>query len=57
MIDIRPCSPAERGDILAIVNAAAEAYRGVTPADRWRNPYMDAGELDREIAAEVGFWC
>ena len=26
--------------ILAIVNAAAEAYRGVIPADRWHEPYM-----------------
>jgi GNAT superfamily N-acetyltransferase len=39
-----------------IVNAAAEAYRGVIPADRWREPYMPAGELEREIAAGVVFW-
>lgn len=26
------------------------------PADRWRDPYMDARELDGEIAAEVAFW-
>ena len=42
--------------ILAIVNAAAVAYRGVIPADRWHEPYMAAGELDREIAAGVAFW-
>jgi GNAT superfamily N-acetyltransferase len=53
---IRRCRHDERPAILAIVNAAAEAYRGVIPADRWREPYMPAGELDAEIAAGVAFW-
>jgi GNAT superfamily N-acetyltransferase len=52
---IRPCRDDERAAILAIVNAAAEAYRGVIPADRWHDPYMPAGELDAEIAAGVVF--
>ena len=42
--------------MLAIINAAAEAYRGVFPADRWHEPYMPSAELDREIAAGVEFW-
>jgi GNAT superfamily N-acetyltransferase len=54
--DIRPCRHEERGSILAIVNAAAEAYRGVIPADRWHEPYMPGDELDAEIAAGVVFW-
>jgi GNAT superfamily N-acetyltransferase len=53
---IRPCREDERADILAIVNAAAEAYRGVIPPDRWHEPYMSAAELDTEIAAGVEFW-
>jgi GNAT superfamily N-acetyltransferase len=53
---IRPCRDDERAAILAIVNAAAEAYRGVIPADRWREPYMPLDELDGEIAAGVAFW-
>ena len=53
---IRPCRDAERGALLAIVNAAAVAYRGVIPADRWHEPYMPASELDEEIAAGVAFW-
>ena len=53
---IRACRDDERPAILAIVNAAAEAYRGVIPEDRWHEPYMDADELDREIAAGVAFW-
>jgi GNAT superfamily N-acetyltransferase len=28
----------------------------VIPADRWREPYMPAAELDEEIAAGVAFW-
>ena len=52
----RPCRDDERGEILAIVNAAAEAYRGVIPADRWREPYMEPKELDAELAAGVRFW-
>ncbi len=42
--------------ILAIVNEAAEAYRGVIPVDRWHDPYMPADELAKEIAAGVVFW-
>ncbi len=55
-VTIRPCRDDERDAILAIVNTAAEAYRGVIPADRWRDPYMPAEELDAEIAAGVVFW-
>jgi GNAT superfamily N-acetyltransferase len=56
MSRIRPCADDERPRILAIVNAAADAYRGVIPADRWREPYMEARELDGEIASGVAFW-
>ena len=52
---IRPCRDDERDQVLAIVNAAAEAYRGVIPADRWHEPYMRRDELDAEIAAGVAF--
>src|SRR3954470_14602567 len=56
MAHIRPCRDHERPAILALINAAAEAYRGAIPADRWHEPYMAAEELDREIAAGVAFW-
>lgn len=56
MHSIRPCRDDDRGPILDIVNAAAEAYRGVIPDDRWHEPYMDLPELDREIAGGVAFW-
>jgi len=53
---IRPCRPDERPAILAIVNAAAERYRGAIPADCWHEPYMSAEQLERDIAAGVTFW-
>lgn len=56
MSTIRLCRDDERAAILAIINAAAEAYRGVIPADRWHEPYMPESELDHEIAAGVVFW-
>jgi len=56
MINIRPCRDDEGATILQIVNAAAEAYRGVIPDDCWHEPYMSSDELEREIAARVAFW-
>ncbi|HEX2233729.1 MAG TPA: GNAT family N-acetyltransferase [Thermoleophilaceae bacterium] len=56
MASIRRCRDDQRDEILAIVNAAAEAYRGVIPDDCWHEPYMPARELDTEVAAGVAFW-
>jgi GNAT superfamily N-acetyltransferase len=41
--------------IYAVINDAAQAYRGVIPADRWHEPYMPEDELKREIADGVVF--
>jgi GNAT superfamily N-acetyltransferase len=56
MLLIRKIQEADLGAALAIVNAAAEAYRAVIPADRWREPYMPPDELESEIADGVMFW-
>lgn len=40
----------------AIINDAAQAYRGVIPADRWHEPHMPREELRHEINAGVRFW-
>jgi N-acetylglutamate synthase-like GNAT family acetyltransferase len=53
---IRESTGADLGMILAIVNDAAHAYRGVIPADRWHEPYMSSDELAKEIADGVVFW-
>ena len=55
MHTIRPCRHEDVATILGIVNAAAAAYRGVIPPDRWHEPYMPLAELCREIAAGVAF--
>jgi GNAT superfamily N-acetyltransferase len=55
-MSIRPCRDDEHEAIVTIVNAAAEAYRGVIPADRWHEPYMSSEELAGEIEAGVEFW-
>ena len=56
MVLIRKSVEADLAAMLAIVNDAAQAYRGVIPADRWREPYMPADELAEEIAGGVVFW-
>lgn len=52
---IGPCTDRDQSDILRIINAAATAYRGVIPADRWHDPYMPLDELCAEMAAGVQF--
>src|SRR6267142_3540068 len=56
MVLIRKFREADFDAALEIVNDAAQAYRGVIPADRWREPYMPACELAEEIAGGVVFW-
>ena len=54
-IRIRDATPADLLHILAVVNEAAQAYRGVIPADRWHEPYMPREQLEREVADGVAF--
>ena len=53
---LRPCVAADFNAVYAIINAAATAYAGVIPHDRYHVPYMKADELRDEIAAGVRFW-
>jgi len=48
--------PADFKAILHVVNDAAEAYRGVIPQDRWKEPYIPAEELKEEIESGVIFY-
>ena len=52
---IRPCHDDETDVLLAVINAAAQAYRGVIPADRWHEPYMSASEIRAEVTSGVAF--
>jgi N-acetylglutamate synthase-like GNAT family acetyltransferase len=53
---IRRTEDADLKQVLAIINEAARAYRGIIPADRWHEPYMPEQELASEIAAGISFW-
>ena len=47
---IRPCTPADFDRVLAIINAAAEAYRGIIPPDRLSNSIRLFGQ---EVAGRL----
>lgn len=53
---IRRTEDADLKHVLAIINEAAQVYRGVIPADRWHEPYMPEQELVSEIANGITFW-
>lgn len=53
---IRACEEADAPAICAVVNDAAQAYRGIIPADRWHEPYMAMDHLLAEIRDGVRFW-
>ena len=55
-MSIRPCTDGDVDLMFTIINAAATAYEGVIPADRYHVPYMPIDELRREMAAGVRFW-
>ncbi len=43
--------------IYEVINDAAQAYKGIIPADRWHEPYMPQMELEEQIADGVRFTC
>jgi N-acetylglutamate synthase-like GNAT family acetyltransferase len=55
-MNIRKSEEADLAAMLAIINDAARAYRGVIPPDRWHEPYMPRDELEGEMAGGVAFW-
>ena len=55
-MEIRKSREADLPAMVALVNDAAQAYRGVIPTDRWHDPYMPQEELAKEIADGITFW-
>ena len=53
---IRQCDDSEFEMIYEIINDAAQAYKGVIPVDRWKEPYMSKDELRHERDEGVIFW-
>jgi len=45
---IHRCTENDFEIMYSIINDAAEAYKGVIPADRWKEPYMSKVELRRQ---------
>lgn len=42
--------------IFDIINDASIAYKGIIPADRWKEPYMSKKELQTQISEGVEFY-
>lgn len=53
---IRLCSCSDFEVIYKIINDAAQAYKGVIPADCWKEPYMSKDELRHELTDGVVLW-
>ena len=53
---IRSLLPSDFENILKVINDAAHAYKGIIPTDRWKEPYMSAEELKKEIETGVRFF-
>lgn len=53
---IRKCDDTDFEAIYEIINDGAQAYKGVIPVDRLKEPYMDRDELRHEINTGVEFW-
>lgn len=53
---IRQCDDSNFKTIYKIINDAAQAYKGVIPADCWKEPYMSKDVLRREMDEGVVFW-
>lgn len=53
---IRQCSNSDFDIIYEIINDAAQSYKGIIPADRWKEPYMSKDELRHVMDEGVIFW-
>jgi hypothetical protein len=48
---IRQCGQTDVAAVFEIINDAAQAYKGIIPADRWHDPYMPLEEIQHELGA------
>lgn len=53
---IRRCNDGDFEAVYSIINGAAEAYKGVIPQDRWKEPYMSEEALREEMEMGITFW-
>jgi N-acetylglutamate synthase-like GNAT family acetyltransferase len=50
---IRQCTANDFEQIYDIINNGAQAYKGVIPAEYWKEPYMSRDELRGELRGEL----
>ncbi len=53
---IRKLSSSDFESLYKVINEAAQAYKGLIPEDRWKEPYMEKEELREEIRSGVQFY-
>jgi len=53
---IRKCTASDFERIYEIINNGAQAYKGVIPAEYWKEPYMSRAELRRELDDGIEVW-
>jgi GNAT superfamily N-acetyltransferase len=53
---IRRLASSDCNVIFTIINEAAQAYKGIIPADRWNEPYMPMDKLKEELETGVRFF-
>jgi hypothetical protein len=53
---IRQCDNNYLDVILPVISDAAQEYKGVIPADSWKEPYMSMEHLRHEMDTGVVFW-
>ena len=53
---IRKCTASDFESIYGIINDATQAYKGVIPAEYWKEPYMSKDELKHELDEGIEMW-
>jgi len=53
---IRQCNNIDFEAICEVINDASQAYKGIIPADCWKEPYMPKKELRHEMDEGIVFW-
>jgi N-acetylglutamate synthase-like GNAT family acetyltransferase len=53
---IRQCTASDFEQIYEIINNGAQAYKGVIPAEYWKEPYMSRDELRGELDGGIAMW-
>ncbi len=53
---IRSLTSSDIKTVFRVINESTQAYKGIIPADQWKEPYMPIDELKEEVEAGVKFF-